>query len=66
MESTNEGSQSPAAIDDLRSSLSAAFASPSLLNASFCFPGLYKPRLDAGGLLNVSWWWIRLDSKVKQ
>ena len=45
---------SPAAIDDLRSSLSAAFASPSLLNASFCFPGLYKPRLDAGGLLNVS------------
>ena len=51
----NSGSQSPAAIDDLRSSLSAAFASPSLLNASFCFPGLYKPRLDAGGLLNVSW-----------
>lgn len=50
----NSGSQSPAAIDDLRSSLSAAFASPSLLNASFCFPGLYKPRLDAGGLLNVS------------
>lgn len=46
-------SSSPAAIDDLRSSLSAAFASPSLLNASFCFPGLYKPRLDAGGLLNV-------------
>eukprot|EP00435_Cladocopium_sp_Y103_P004624 s2474_g1.t1 len=48
-----QSSQSPAAIDDLRSSLSAAFASPSLLNASFCFPGLYKPRLDAGGLLNV-------------
>ncbi|CAK9009434.1 Ubiquitin-protein ligase E3A (E6AP ubiquitin-protein ligase) (HECT-type ubiquitin transferase E3A) (Human papillomavirus E6-associated protein) (Oncogenic protein-associated protein E6-AP) (Renal carcinoma antigen NY-REN-54) [Durusdinium trenchii] len=43
----------PGAMEDLRSSLSAAFSSPSLLNASFCFPGLYKPRLDAGGLLKV-------------
>jgi len=26
---------------------------PALLNACFCFPGLYQPRLDAGGLMQV-------------
>lgn len=41
------------AADDLRTSLAATFATPSLLNASFCFPGLYRSRLDAGGLLKA-------------
>lgn len=38
---------------ELTSALSAAFMTPSLLNASFCFPGLYRPHLDAGGLLRA-------------
>ncbi|CAJ1338033.1 unnamed protein product [Effrenium voratum] len=48
-----QAATSPAALEDLKSSLATAFAAPSLLNASFCFPGLYKPRLDAGGLLTA-------------
>jgi len=56
----------PAAMEDLRSSLSAAFATPSLLNASFCFPGLYKPRLDAGGLVHVFKELIRAEDLFEQ
>lgn len=41
------------AAEELQNALGAALATPSLLNASFCFPGLYRPRLDAGGLLNA-------------
>eukprot|EP00929_Paragymnodinium_shiwhaense_P090975 TRINITY_DN51036_c0_g1_i1.p1 TRINITY_DN51036_c0_g1~~TRINITY_DN51036_c0_g1_i1.p1 ORF type:complete len:1380 (-),score=249.71 TRINITY_DN51036_c0_g1_i1:80-4219(-) len=45
--------KSSEALQELQQALAAALATPSLLNASFCFPGLYRPRLDAGGLLKV-------------
>ncbi|CAE8624063.1 unnamed protein product [Polarella glacialis] len=48
-----QAAQSGSGVEDLRNALAAAFATPSLLNASFCFPGLYRPRLDAGGLLDA-------------
>mmetsp|Transcript_1617 Transcript_1617/g.4833 ORF Transcript_1617/g.4833 Transcript_1617/m.4833 type:complete len:1176 (-) Transcript_1617:46-3573(-) len=35
---------------ELRRALGTVLASPSLLNASFCFPGLRRPRVDAAGL----------------
>lgn len=40
-------------VEELKSALTTTFSTPSLLNACFCFPGLYRPRLDAGGLLNA-------------
>eukprot|EP00931_Biecheleriopsis_adriatica_P005920 TRINITY_DN107399_c0_g1_i1.p1 TRINITY_DN107399_c0_g1~~TRINITY_DN107399_c0_g1_i1.p1 ORF type:complete len:1319 (-),score=266.73 TRINITY_DN107399_c0_g1_i1:64-4020(-) len=54
------------AVEDLRSSVATAFATPSLLNASFCFPGLYRPRLDAGGLLNAFKELIRAEDLFSQ
>ncbi|CAK0850093.1 unnamed protein product, partial [Prorocentrum cordatum] len=45
--------QAGEAVRELQRALCTAFSTPSLLNASFCFPGLYRPRLDAGDLLRV-------------
>jgi len=43
---------------DLQTTLSAVLANPTLLNASFCFPGLSRPRVDCARLVqafNVLW-----------
>lgn len=47
------GEMDQAATNELQSALTVALSTPALLNASFCFPGLYRPRLDSGGLLDA-------------
>lgn len=48
-----KGANMTAEVAELLAAVSAALAIPSLLNASFIFPGLYRPRLDAEGLLGA-------------
>jgi hypothetical protein len=44
---------SESGLDELKHSLAFVLARPTILNASFCFPGLRKARLDAAGLCKV-------------
>lgn len=49
----HDAASSSSVQNELRRALTAAFARPSVLNSSFCYPGMRTTRLDAAGLCRM-------------